>query len=68
MQVLVTLLQALPRPEREMLVLRYVLGWRVKRIAAHLSLAENTVSVKIRRALEKLRNGWPDDPSLADAE
>src|SRR5689334_6426319 len=41
---LVAALSGLPVERREMVVLRYLLGWRVKAIAAHLGLAENTVS------------------------
>ena len=56
---LTSLLRSLPDRPREMLVLRYLLGWRVKQIAAHLEIPENTVSVDIRRALERLRQNWP---------
>ncbi len=45
----------LPLPQRDIFTLRYVLGWRVKAIAAHLGLAENTVSVDLRRALAKIQ-------------
>lgn len=58
--LLLSMLQTLPDEERELLVLRYVLDWRVKRIAAHAGLKENTASVKIKRALERLRREWPD--------
>ncbi len=58
-QILWTLLQALPDKPREMLVLRYLLGWRVNQIAEYLSVPENTVSVAIRRALARLQNQWP---------
>jgi RNA polymerase sigma-70 factor (ECF subfamily) len=56
---LLAMLQSLPGETREMLVLRYMLGWRVRRIAAHLEIPENTVSVSIHRALERLRRDWP---------
>jgi RNA polymerase sigma-70 factor (ECF subfamily) len=52
---LLAALQTLPVQEREMVILHYVLGWQVKRIAAHYDMLENTASVKIRRALERLR-------------
>ena len=42
-----------------MLVLRYMLGWRVQQIAAYLETLDNTVSVTIRRMLERLRQQWP---------
>jgi RNA polymerase sigma-70 factor (ECF subfamily) len=60
-QILWSLLHALPSAQREILVLRYVLGWQVRRIAAHLSTPENTVSVTIRRTLRRLRESWPPD-------
>jgi RNA polymerase sigma factor (sigma-70 family) len=48
-------IQELPFRQRDMLTLRYVLGWRVKAIADHLSQPENTISVNLRRALDKLQ-------------
>jgi RNA polymerase sigma-70 factor, ECF subfamily len=54
-------LQELPEDQKEMLTLRYLLGWKVKEIAQFLSLKENTVSVNIRRALQKLRGNWPNE-------
>ncbi|GAP13728.1 RNA polymerase sigma factor, sigma-70 family [Longilinea arvoryzae] len=56
-------LQRIPEDQREMVVLRYVLGWRVNQIAAHLNLPENTVSVSIHRALHRLQ----DDLALQGA-
>lgn len=53
-------LERLPTEQREMLVLRFMLGWRVNRLAEHLGLAENTVSVTIRRALARLRREWTE--------
>jgi RNA polymerase sigma-70 factor, ECF subfamily len=41
--------------QRDIFTLRYVLGWRVKRIAAHLDLPENSISVELRRALLRLK-------------
>lgn len=58
-KVLWSLLQALPDQHREILVLRYMLGWRVKNIGEHLNMKENTVSVTIRRAIKRLRQDWP---------
>lgn len=46
---------------REMIVLRYVLGWPVKRIAAHLNMLENTTSVNLRRILQRIQRDWPDN-------
>ncbi len=51
-------LQALPDDRREMLVLRYLLGWRVTEIAKYMRKEENTVSVYIKRSLEQIRNEW----------
>ena len=51
-------LQNLPDDKREMLVLRYLLGWKVKQIAEYLKKEENTVSVYIRRCLEQIRHDW----------
>ena len=53
------ILQSLPDDKRELLVLRYMLGWRVKEIAEQQGREENTVSVSIKRCLEQIRNEWP---------
>jgi RNA polymerase sigma-70 factor (ECF subfamily) len=58
-QILVRLLQSLPEESRDMLVLRYLVGWRVNQIAEHLGMHENSVSVGIRRALERVQRQWP---------
>lgn len=60
-RILLDLLQSLPPEAREMLVLRYFLGWRVQQIGEYMEMPENTVSVSIRRSLERLRNRWPAD-------
>lgn len=52
--------QSLPIEQKELIVLRYILGWRVNRIAEHTGLLENTVSVRIRRILHQIRDDWPD--------
>src|SRR4030042_4086796 len=52
------ILQGIHDDRREMLVLRYILGWRVKQIAKFLNMEENTVSVYIRRSLEQIRHDW----------
>ena len=49
----------LPLEKRELLVLRYMLGWQVKQIADHVHMQENTVSVTLRRILEQLRRDFP---------
>jgi RNA polymerase sigma-70 factor (ECF subfamily) len=52
------MLRSLPAETREILVLRYMLGWQVNRIAVHLNMKENNVSVNIRRTLSRLQHDW----------
>jgi RNA polymerase sigma-70 factor (ECF subfamily) len=59
-RILWSQLQALSPEHREMVVLRYILGWQVKRIASHLEMQENTVSVNLRRILKRLQRDWPE--------
>lgn len=47
-----TIAQTLTDQQREMLVLRYFLSWRVKQIAAQMGMTENTVSVNLRRIVQ----------------
>ncbi len=54
-------LHQLAPDKREILVLRYMLGWKVKEIAEYLHKEENTISVYIRRYLELIRHNWPVD-------
>jgi len=56
--VLRSLLAGLPDQQREMIVLRYMLGWRVSDVAQYMEMAENNVSVTIHRTLSKLREKW----------
>ena len=57
------LVAGLPDESREMIVLRYLLGWRVQDIARHLGASENKVSVSLHRTLSRLREKWTDvDP------
>ena len=51
-------LDTLSSDVREMLVLRYMLGWQVKQIAVHLDIHENNVSVTIKRTLKNLQRDW----------
>jgi RNA polymerase sigma-70 factor (ECF subfamily) len=51
-------LRRLPEDKRELLVLRYMLGWRIKDIAGYMRKEENTVSVSIKRCLEQIRKQW----------
>ena len=57
-QQLLHLLNNLPVDQREILVLRYILGWRVNQIAAHMGMSENNISVIIHRTLAVLREQW----------
>jgi RNA polymerase sigma-70 factor (ECF subfamily) len=57
-QQLLHLLKNLSVDQREILVLRYTLGWRVNQIAAHIGMSENNVSVIIHRTLAVLREQW----------
>ena len=52
---LIGALQRLPENRREMVILRYVLGWQVNQIARHLSMPPNTISVSIHRSLKQLQ-------------
>jgi RNA polymerase sigma-70 factor (ECF subfamily) len=52
------LLDTLPEDIREMLVLRYMLGWQIKQVGEYLYMTENNVSVTIRRALKSLQRDW----------
>jgi RNA polymerase sigma-70 factor (ECF subfamily) len=53
-----SLIYQLTPEQREMILLRYMLDWPVFRIADHMGLMENTVSVTIRRSLQRLRIAW----------
>jgi RNA polymerase sigma-70 factor (ECF subfamily) len=48
----------LPEEQREIIVLRYLLGWRVNDIARHMGVSENRISVSLHRTLSKLREKW----------
>jgi RNA polymerase sigma-70 factor, ECF subfamily len=58
------LLRSLPDESREILTLRYLLGWRVNQIAAYLEIPENNLSATIHRSLERLREHWPAQDRL----
>jgi RNA polymerase sigma-70 factor, ECF subfamily len=58
MRFLLTLLADLPDEQREIIILRYILGWRVKDIANHINATESNVSVTIHRTLSRLREKW----------
>ncbi len=54
-------LLALPDDKREILLLRYMFGWKVKQIASYLHKEDNTVSVNIQRSLDQIRSKWVID-------
>ena len=57
------LLQELEPPEyKEVLLLRYVEEWTPKEIGDLLSVSENVVSVRINRAIKKLRQQFQYEP------
>lgn len=62
---LFTLLADLPDEQREIIVLRYMLGWRVNDIASHIGITENNASVTIHRTLSKLREKWMEVDSIS---
>lgn len=53
------LIMDLPNQKREIIVLRYILDWRVKDIGNLLEISENNVSVTIRRILKQFQEKWP---------
>jgi RNA polymerase sigma-70 factor (ECF subfamily) len=55
LDLVLALIRELPEQQRDALILRHVLGWRVNQIGAHLGIAENTVSVNLRRAVQRLQ-------------
>ena len=55
---LLYLVADLPEEQREIVILRYLLGWRVHDIARHTGASENKVSVSLHRILSKLRERW----------
>lgn len=59
-EILLRLVVDLPDEQREIIVLRYLLGWRVNDIARHMSVSENKISVSVHRTLTKLREKWSD--------
>ena len=52
------MLGSLSEDIREMLVLRYMLGWQIKEVADYLGTSENNISVTIKRALQRLQRDW----------
>jgi RNA polymerase sigma-70 factor, ECF subfamily len=58
--VLYRIFQELPPEQREILVLRHILGWQVKQIAEQMNLSENNVSVMLHRAIRRIQQDWPE--------
>ena len=62
-KIIFRLVADLPDEPREIIILRYLLGWRVNDIARHIGASENKVSVSLHRTLSKLREKWTElDP------
>ena len=59
-KLLLRLVADLPDEQREILILRFLLGWRVNDIAQHIGSSENKVSVSLHRILSKLREKWTE--------
>ena len=59
-KILFRLVADLPDEQREIIVLRHLLGWRVNDIARHLGVSENKISVSLHRTLSKLREKWTE--------
>ena len=57
---LLRLVADLPDEQREIIVLRYLLGWRVNDIAQYMGVSENKISVSLHRTLSKLREKWTE--------
>lgn len=59
--ILWQMLGTLSEDTREILILRYLLGWQVKQIAGYLGVSENNISMTIRRTLKRLQSNWPQE-------
>jgi RNA polymerase sigma-70 factor (ECF subfamily) len=59
-RILGAMLADLPDEQREILTLRYMLGWRIGDIASYVGVTENSISVTIHRTLAKIREQWMD--------
>ena len=62
-KLIISLVADLPDEQREIIVLRYLLGWRVNDIARYLGSTENKISVSIHRTLTRLREQWTETDS-----
>jgi RNA polymerase sigma-70 factor, ECF subfamily len=59
-KMLFRLVADLPDEPREIIVLRYLLGWRVNDIARHMGVSENKISMSLHRTLSKIREKWTE--------
>ena len=57
-----TEIEALPKQAREIFKLSFINGWKVRQIAEHMNLAEQTVMNQKTRALKLLRLALKDRP------
>lgn len=55
------LIQGLCPEQREILILRYMLGWQVKEIARLTNSSENSISVNLYRTMKKIQQNWPNE-------
>lgn len=53
-----SILQRLPREQRQVILLAYYRGMTHREIAAHLKIPEGTVKSRLRLGLEKIRSLW----------
>ena len=64
---LVAALESLPRRQRDAIVLRYLVGYPEREVAACLQVSPNTVKTHTRRGLETLRRLLNDDEEVPHA-
>ena len=57
-RILHALLAEMPDEQREILTLRYMLGWRIGDIVNYLGITENNISVILHSTLAKLHKQW----------
>lgn len=61
-------LSQLDEAQRTTLILRFIEGWTVRDIAAHLNERENTISMRINRALAKLKSYYTEPGTMYHTE
>lgn len=64
---LASALAALPRSQRSVIALHYLLDMPIAGIARQLGMAEGTVKVHLHRGRQSLRSALPANPSTEDA-